>query len=179
MHEFLHWLIHDVTPMVTGLVRAHHAWCFPIAFLVAFCESFVGLSLLVPGTVMLIAMGAVIGASHIGLFPAFAGAVLGSVLGDWISYAIGFHYRSRILSVWPFTRFAVPIERGFAFFRAWGVWAIFFGRFLGPLRATVPLVSGMSHLGFWSFQIANAGSALVWAFALLAPGAEALRRLMP
>jgi len=179
MHEFFHWLIHDVTPAVTGLVQAHHAWCFPIAFAVAFSESFVGLSFLVPGTFTLIAMGAVIGASHIGLFPAFAGAVLGSVLGDWISYAIGFHYRGRILGVWPFSRFEAQIARGLAVFKAWGVWAIFFGRFLGPLRATVPLVSGMSHLSFWPFQIANTGSALVWAFALLAPGAEAVRHLMP
>ena len=47
-------------------------------------------------------------------------------------------------------------------------WAIFAGRFLGPFRATVPLVAGMSELEFWPFQIANAASAVIWAYALLA-----------
>jgi membrane protein DedA with SNARE-associated domain len=47
------------------------------------------------------------------------------------------------------------------------------------LRATVPLVAGMSELEFWPFQAANTLSAIVWAFALLAPAGAVLRHLIP
>ena len=62
------------------------------------------------------------------------------------------------------------LPKGHAFFEKWGVWAIFIGRFSGPLRASVPLVAGMLAMSQWKFQIANILSAFIWAGALLAPG---------
>ena len=178
MHQFFHWFFHDLTPWVTGVARAHPIWCFPIAFIVAFSESFVGVSFIIPGTTLLFILGGVIGASHISVIPAWAGAVIGSILGDWISFWIGFHYHHQILHVWPFRRYEDQIEKGLHFFHRFGTWAIFLGRFLGPFRATVPLVAGMSELEFWPFQIANTASAILWAFVLLAPGAAAVRHFL-
>ncbi len=178
LHQFLHWAFVDAGPWVAHTARTHNNWIFPIAFLVAFSESFVGVSFLVPGTIILVSLGAVIGASGMGFFSAWAGAVLGSILGDWISYWIGFHYHHQLVHLWPFRKFEDQIEKGLHFFHKWGVWAIFIGRFLGPFRATVPLVSGMSELEFWPFQIANTASALIWAFVLLAPGAAVVRHFM-
>jgi membrane protein DedA with SNARE-associated domain len=85
--DFLHWsaqFAQDARIWVTQIAQAHPLWCFPIAFFVAFAESFVGLSILVPGFAILVALGGVIGASDIGLFPAIAGAVLGALSGDVI-----------------------------------------------------------------------------------------------
>ena len=93
-------------------------------------------------------LGGVIGASHISLFPAWAGAVMGSVLGDWISWWIGFHYHHKIVHFRLFRRFEDQIEKALHLFHNWGTWAIFIGRFMGPFRATVPLVAGMSELEF-------------------------------
>ena len=50
---------------------------------------------------------------------------------------------------------------------------------MGPMRATVPLVAGMSELEFWPFMIANGVSALIWAYVVLAPGAAILRHIFP
>ena len=118
-------------------------------------KCFVGVSFIIPGTTLLVALGGVIGASHIGLFPAWPGAVLGSVLGDWISWWIGFHYHHKIVHFRLFRRFEDQIEKALHLFHNWGTWAIFIGRFMGPFRATVPLVAGMSELEFWPFMIAN------------------------
>ena len=167
-HALAHWFLHDLTPWITVVAQKNHIWIFPLAFLIAFSESFVGISFLVPGTVMLITLGSVIGASHIDIFPAWAGAVSGSILGDWISFWLGYHYHHQILHMWPFKRFEDQIEKGLHFFHRWGPWAIFIGRFLGPFRATVPLVAGMSELEFWPFQLANGVSAVIWAYGLLA-----------
>jgi len=173
----VHNWIADAAAFVTAMARTHPYWAFPIAFAIAFTESFVGLSFLVPGVLLLISLGGVIGASHAGLFPAWAGAVTGAVLGDWISWWIGFHYHHKIVHFRLFRRYEDQIEKALHFFHNWGAWAIFFGRFLGPFRATVPLVAGMSELEFLPFMAANILSALLWAYVLLAPGAEILRHL--
>ena len=47
------------------------------------------------------------------------------------------------------------------------------------LMRQMPLVAGMSELEFWPFMIANAASAVIWAYALLAPGAAVLRHFFP
>ena len=44
------------------------------------------------------------------------------------------------------------------------------GRFSGPLRASVPIVAGIIEMPWLKFQIANWGSAFLWAFVLLSPG---------
>ena len=176
MLQFLHGFAGEARAWITDTARSHPYWAFPIAFTVAFSESFVGLSFVVPGTILLVTLGGVISAAHISLFPAWLGAVLGSILGDWISWWIGFHYHHRIVHSWVFRRFEEQIEKALQLFHRWGSWAIFIGRFMGPLRATVPLVAGMSELEFWPFMIANALSALVWAYALLA-GVDILTRL--
>jgi len=174
--QFLHGFAGEARAWITDTARSHPYWAFPIAFTVAFSESFVGLSFVVPGTILLVTLGGVISAAHISLFPAWLGAVLGSILGDWISWWIGFHYHHKIVHSWVFRRFEEEIEKALHLFHRWGSWAIFIGRFMGPLRATVPLVAGMSELEFWPFMIANALSALIWAYALLA-GVDLLTHL--
>ena len=56
------------------------------------------------------------------------------------------------------------------FFRRYGVYSVFIGRFLGPLRAVVPLVAGMMHMPPLRFYTANVLSAAVWASALMLLG---------
>jgi membrane protein DedA with SNARE-associated domain len=172
-----HGLVQDAIDFVTATARAHPFWAFPIAFAIAFTESFAGLSFLIPGVVLLVSLGGVLGAAHSGIFPAWLGAVLGAVLGDWISWWLGCHYHHKIVHFRLFRRFEDQIEKALHLFHNWGAWAIFIGRFLGPLRAFVPLVAGMSELEFTPFMLANVASAVIWAYVLLAPGAELLRRI--
>ena len=165
-----HWFTHDLLQWVRTTAQAHPLWAFPIAFFVACSESFVGLSFIIPGTTLLVALGGVIVSSHISLFPAWAGAVAGAVLGDWLSWWIGFRYHHKIVHFRLFRRYERQIEKGLHFFHNWGTWAIVIGRFLGPFRSTVPLVAGMSELEFAPFMIANVSSALVWAYIVVAGG---------
>jgi membrane protein DedA with SNARE-associated domain len=165
-----HWLMHDLPHWVRATAQAHPLWVFPIAFFIAGSESFIGLSFIIPGTTLLVALGGVIMSSHIGLFPAWAGAALGAILGDWASWAIGFHYHHKIVHAWLFRRFEGHIEKGLHLFHNWGTWAIAIGRFGGPFRSAVPLVAGMSELEFRPFMIANVASALIWAYIILEGG---------
>lgn len=175
----MHDLLVQLLTLVRETARTHPQWCWPIAAFIAFSESFVGVSFIIPGTLLLITLGTVIGASHIPLMPAVAGAVAGSIAGDWISWWIGFRYHRQLVHIWPFSRFEKQIEAGLHFFHRWGTPAIFIGRFMGPLRATVPLVAGMSEMEFWPFMIVNAASAVIWAYVLLGLPGLAAHYLVP
>lgn len=158
----------------TEFVRAHQDWAPLIVGVLAFCESLAVLSLLVPATVMLVAIGALIGATGMPFWPSVVGGAIGAALGDWLSYEVGRHFEGRAKTLWPLSRYPAMMAHGEAFCARWGPWGIALGRFFGPARAVVPLVAGVFRMPRLPFQAANIASAAVWAFALLAPGAGLL-----
>lgn len=170
MHGFFAW-IGDAADWLLAFAKAHPEAAAIIAFGVSFGESFAGLSFLVPGTTILIGLGVVLGETGVSFWPAWLAAAVGAILGDWISYWIGHRYKEHVLSIWPISHYRAQMDKALAFFARWGTWAIFIGRFMGPFRATVPLVAGISQMKFWPFQIANVTSALLWSASLLALGA--------
>lgn len=162
-----HDLAHQAIDGITAIARAHPYWVFPIAFATAFTESFVGISFLVPGFAILVALGGVIGASNIAVAPAILGAAIGALCGNSLSWWLGLHYHHQLVHLWPFRKYEAEIEKALHFFHRWGAWGVFFGQFLGPLRATVPLVAGMSELEFTPFFMASLAAAFLWATLLL------------
>jgi membrane protein DedA with SNARE-associated domain len=158
-------------------VREHQEFAAPIIFLLAFGESLALVSLLIPATVLLMGIGALIGASGIDFWPIYFGAVLGAGLGDWVSYWLGRHYHEQIARMWPLSKHPDLLPKGHAFFEKWGWPGVFLGRFFGPLRAIVPLVAGTCEMPKLAFQIANWTSAAAWAALLLGPGSVGLSQM--
>jgi membrane protein DedA with SNARE-associated domain len=150
----------------------------PIVFVLAFGESLAFISLLLPATAILLALGGLIGASGIAFWPLWLSAAIGAAIGDWLSYWFGDHYKRAIADMWPLSRHPGLLDRGERFFRRWGIAGIFIGRFFGPLRAIVALVAGIFGMAQLPFQLANFSSALLWAAGVLAPGTFGLRWLM-
>ena len=169
--------MHDLIEAVLAFVRVHHVYAAPLVFLLAFGESLALVSLLLPATVLLVGVGALIGASGIAFWPIYFGAAIGAALGDWLSYWLGRHYHEQIARTWPLSRHPDLMPRGQAFFAKWGGSGIFIGRFFGPLRAIVPLVAGACEMPRAPFQVANWTSAFVWAGLILGPGAFGLTTL--
>ena len=158
-------------------VKANAAWAPAIVFLFAFLESLAVVGIFVPATVILVGIGALIGASDIEFWPVWAGTVAGAVGGDLISYLIGQQFKDRARKIWPLSRYPQMYDRGDRFFRKWGVWSLFIGRFFGRVRGMVPLVAGVFEMRIGLFMMANIASAMIWAFVLLAPGFAALHML--
>jgi membrane protein DedA with SNARE-associated domain len=160
----------EFAQQVVGYVQANKAWAAPIVFALAFGESLAFIALLLPATIALIGIGALIGATGIDFFPVFLAGALGAALGDWLSYWIGWRFHKQIAQMWPFSRNPDIIPRGHAFVEKWGIYAVFIGRFFGPLRASVPLAAGILEMPWVPFQIANFTSAFLWSAVMLAPG---------
>ena len=160
---------HLAQPLL-DLIKAHSDWAAVVMFVTAFGESFAFISLLFPGTTVLIAAGALMSAGTLPYAPVLIGAAAGAVLGDSISYWIGRRFGDRIARFWPFNRNPELLPRGIAFFERYGAVSVFIGRFFGPIRAIIPLAAGIMHMPRGRFWFANVTSALLWAPMLLFVG---------
>jgi len=156
--------------VILDFVKGHAALAPTVVGILAFGESLAFVSLLLPATLVLVGGGGIISAAGIGFWPVWAGAMIGAVLGDWVSYWLGYHYKEAISRTWPLSRHPGLLSRGQTFFDKWGLASVVLGRFFGPLRCIVPLVAGMCSMHFIAFQCANVVSAALWATAVLAPG---------
>jgi membrane protein DedA with SNARE-associated domain len=158
--------------VVVAFVRANEDWAAPVAFVVAFAESFCFLSLLWPGTAILVGISALLAASGVGtevLLPSILGAGLGGSLGYAVSYWIGLYFKDSIDKIWPFSRRPDLIPSGQRFFEKHGAFGVFLGHFFGPVRAVIPVIAGMFNMPQLPFQIANILSAFTWAIGVIAP----------
>lgn len=151
-------------------IGANPGWAYWTVGLVAFTESLAVIGFMVPGVLILLGAGALIGAGQIDFWPACTAAITGAIIGEALSFWLGHHYHERILGVWPFRRHPEQIARGMRFFARHGTKGIVIGRFFGPVRAILPLIAGLMRMSPRRFLIANTASALVWAPAYLAPG---------
>ena len=160
---------HLVQPTL-DFIAAHSGWAAAIMFITAFGESFAFVSLLFPGTSMLIAAGTLMAAGSLPYLPIVAGAIAGAVLGDTISFWIGHRFGGGIARVWPFSRNPELLSSGIKFFARHGGKSVFIGRFFGPIRAVIPLAAGVMRMPRDRFWFANVTSAIVWAPMLLFVG---------
>ncbi len=170
--------IPDFAQPLMDFVREHQEWAPAIVGLLAFGESLAFISLLIPATVLLVGIGALVGATGIEFWPIWSAAVIGAGLGDSISYVLGRHFHDPISRMWPLNKQPDLLPRGHAFFERWGVGGVFIGRFFGPLRATVPLAAGACTMPMLQFQLANWLSAGVWAGLMLGPGAYGMETMI-
>jgi len=151
-------------------ISAHSGWAFPVMFITSFGESFAFVSLLFPGTSILIVAGTLMATGSLPYWSVLAGAVIGAVLGDTVSFWLGHRYGGGIGRVWPFTRNPDLLPSGIRFFRKHGGKSVFIGRFFGPVRAVIPLTAGIMRMPKGRFWFANVTSAIVWAPMLLLVG---------
>ncbi|MES2905983.1 MAG: DedA family protein [Pseudomonadota bacterium] len=159
------------------VIEQHQAWGPFIIGLLAFGESLAIVSLLIPATFVMLALGGLIGLGGLDLMPFCIGASIGAFLGDVVSYEIGRHYGPRVLKLWPLKNYPDLFKQAQAFFRRWGLLGIVGGRFIGPLRAFIPLSAGIAHMPRGPFLLVDFLSAPLWAVVLLAPGAIGLAAL--
>jgi membrane protein DedA with SNARE-associated domain len=153
-----------------GFISAHAQWAAAVMFVTAFGESFAFLSLLFPGTTLLIAAGTLMSDGTLPYAPVLIGAVAGATLGDSVSYWIGRRFGGGIARLWPFSRNPETLPAGIRFFERHGGKSVFIGRFFGPMRAVVPLAAGLLQMPRGWFWLTNIASALVWAPMLLFVG---------
>lgn len=160
----------DIVNPILQWLYAHPHLAGIGTFIISASESVAIIGTIIPGSVMMTAIGTLAGAGVIPLWSTIIWAILGAIVGDSISYWMGYHFKDRIHSIWPFRKYPSLLANGETFFKKHGGKSVFIGRFVGPVRALVPLVAGMLRMKPWRFAIANVTSAIGWAPAYMLPG---------
>jgi membrane protein DedA with SNARE-associated domain len=143
---------------------------FFFIFGVAIGEAVFILGLFVPSTPVLLLAGGIIAEGRLPFWEVYLAAVVGAVIGDAISYTIGFWLKDRIKTIWPFRNHLPLIARGEVFFARHGGKSVFIGRFIPGVKAVVPGIAGMMGMQYRYFTIINVVSAFAWAAAHILPG---------
>ncbi|MEU3933325.1 DedA family protein [Streptomyces sp. NPDC029044] len=121
-----------------------------------------------PGEIILVS-SALLASQHGEIDPVVLGAsaTAGAIIGDSIGYAIG-RKGGRPLLAWLGNKFPKHFSEGHIAtaersFEKWGMWAVFFGRFVALLRIFAGPLAGVLRMPYWKFAIANVLGGILWA----------------
>ncbi|MFI7141773.1 DedA family protein [Streptomyces massasporeus] len=121
-----------------------------------------------PGEIILVS-SALLASQHGEIDPVVLGAsaTAGAIIGDSIGYAIG-RKGGRPLLARLGNKFPKHFSEGHIAtaersFEKWGMWAVFFGRFVALLRIFAGPLAGVLRMPYWKFLIANILGGIVWA----------------
>jgi membrane protein DedA with SNARE-associated domain len=140
-------------------------------FIISAVESLALIGILIPGVLILFAFGTLVGAGVLPVVPVLLWAFAGAVLGDQISFWLGWNLKERLWGIWPLSRYPQFVGKSERFFNKYGAASVFIGRFIGPIRPVIPAMAGMSNMPPLKFTLVNLSSAALWSPAYLLPGA--------
>jgi membrane protein DedA with SNARE-associated domain len=169
-----------VTSFIDPLIAfvSAHAWlAYLTLFLAALLEAVPIVGSVIPGSTIILALSALVPGGELRLQWVLAAAVAGALLGDGSAFWIGHRAQREILNSWPLSRYPGVIAQSEAFFNRWGALAVFFGRFVPPIRAFVPITAGALGMPPPRFYTVNIPAILLWAPAHVLPGVLAVSAL--
>ncbi|MGE5827226.1 MAG: DedA family protein [Micromonosporaceae bacterium] len=138
---------------------------YAVVAAIILCES-MGVPL--PGEITLISASLLAATGVTNIWGVAIAASFGAIVGDSIGYMIGHRGGRRLLAVlgrrFPNHFGPQHIERAERIFDRWGVWAVFFGRFVALLRILAGPVAGALRVPYRKFLVANASGGICWAF---------------
>jgi membrane-associated protein len=165
-----------IDPLI-AFVSAHAWLAYLTLFLAALLEAVPIAGSVIPGSTIILALSALVPGGDLRLEWVLAAAIAGALLGDGTAFWIGHRTQREILSSWPMTNYPRVVAQSEAFFRRWGVLAVFFARFVPPIRAFVPITAGALGMTPLRFYAVNIPAILLWAPAHVLPGVLAVSAL--
>ena len=156
-------LLDKLTSLPAGLV-------YLLVGLLVFAEDALFIGFLLPGETAAILGGVAASLAHASLTAILAIVVIAAILGDTIGYQIGKHYGTRLLKARPLARRRRRVDQARTFLARRGGPAVFLGRFVAFLRATMPFLAGTAHMRYRTFLAYNAAGGIVWGVAVVLLG---------
>lgn len=153
-----------------NFVSMHPHWGFFFAFLIAFTESLPIIGTIIPGSITMTAIGTLIGAGLLPTSSTLGFAILGAFAGDGLGYYLGYTYNKGIRQLKWVKNNPHWLEKGERFFECHGGKSILIGRFIGPIRSTIPMIAGLLKMKPRAFIIAAIPSAILWSILYTTPG---------
>ena len=162
-----------MTSLIDPLISfvSTHAWlAYLTLFLAALLEAVPVVGAVIPGSTIIFALSALVPGGQLQLAWVLLVAIAGALLGDGSAFLLGYREQREILKTWPLSNYPRLVSQSEAFFHRWGTLAVFFARFVPPIRAFVPITAGALGMRPAMFYAVNIPAVLVWAPAHVLPG---------
>jgi len=172
----------DWLSAIAAWLEAYPQWLGLALFIVACSECLAIVGLLMPGTVLLFAIAVMAGSGALGLGETLLLGFFGGLLGDLLSYGLGFRFKDRIGQLPGLRTHPEWLSSTERYFQRFGAVSLLIGRYIGPLRPLLPMVAGMLRMPFIQFLLISLLAAAGWSIAYLLPGwatGAALRLPLP
>ena len=169
-----------MAPYIDPLIAfvSANAWlAYLTLFLAALLEAVPVVGSVIPGSTIILALSALVPGGELKLGWVLLAATAGALIGDGSAFWAGHRAQREILSSWPLSSYPRVVAQSEEFFQRWGTWAVFFARFVPPIRAFVPLTAGALGMPPSRFYAVNIPAILVWAPLHVLPGVMAVSLL--
>lgn len=154
---------------ILPLVGEHQLWAYGFVGLLAAAESLPIVGAVIPGTVIILGIAALVPSGAVAFWPVLLSAIAGAVLGDGFAFWLGHRYSDSIGQWRWLERHPQLMVEGRRFFERHGGKSILLARFTPGVRAVVPLVAGLAGMPFARFYLINVLSAVLWAASHILP----------
>jgi membrane protein DedA with SNARE-associated domain len=165
-----------IDPLI-AFVSAHAWLAYLTLFLAALLEAVPIVGAVIPGSTIIFALSALVPGGELRLGWVLLAAIAGALLGDGSAFLLGYREQREILKTWPLSNYPRLVSQSEAFFNRWGTLAVFFARFVPPIRAFVPITAGALGMTLPMFYAVNIPAVLLWAPAHVLPGVLAVSAL--
>ncbi|NIA09373.1 MAG: hypothetical protein GWP10_06510 [Nitrospiraceae bacterium] len=147
-----------------------HVLGYWIALLAALLETTIGIGLLIPGSTIILFMGALAAKGYFDLGDLIWFAAIGAIIGDNINYFIGKKYGTKIFKKGFWFIKPAHFKKAEEFFEHHGSKSVFIGRFIPSIKEIIPLIAGTFGMKRLSFMIWNILGGIGWALVWVLPG---------
>ena len=148
----------------------HPGWIILLTWFLAALEGIAVIGAVIPGVALMFGLSILAGTADLSAESVVIAGALGAMCGDGLSYALGHHFKHRVEKVWPFRTHPQWLAASEAFVQRNGGKSLILGRFIGPLRAFVPLATGIFEVPLRRYLVFSFLAAVAWSPVHILPG---------
>jgi undecaprenyl-diphosphatase len=157
-------MIHDIVNHILPSIKHFHSVGYWIAFFSALLETTVGIGLILPGSTIILFLGALSARGYLYTGDLLWFAIFGAILGDNTNYYLGRRYGAKWLKKGFWLLKSTHVEKTRNFMNTHGAKSIFLGRFVPSVKEVAPFIAGSVEMNRKTFMFWNVLGAVGWGF---------------
>ncbi len=135
---------------------------YPVISLISFSESFFIIGLIVPGALIIGTCGFLASLKIFNFYYTIISCSIGAILGDIFSYHLATISGEKIKKSDFFKKYKEYYNAGVLFFKKYGGFSVFIGRFIGVFRPIIPFLAGLHKMDLKKFYFYAIISGILW-----------------
>jgi undecaprenyl-diphosphatase len=159
----------DFINILLPSIEHFHGVGYWVVFFAALLETTLAVGLILPGSTIILLLGALAARGYFDAGSLVFFAFLGAVIGDNVNYYLGKKYGGKWLKEGFWFLQSTHFEKARLFMDVHGARSVFFGRFIPSIKEIVPFIAGTVQMNrktflFWNV-LGAAGWAVEWVYA--------------